>query len=29
MGIKEEAGNYLFALSKRSVTDGRCEERMG
>lgn len=29
MGIKEEAGNYLCALSKRSVTDRRCEERMG
>lgn len=28
MGIKEEAGNYLSALSKRSVTDRHCEERM-
>lgn len=29
MGIKEEAGNYLSALSKRLLTDRRCEERMG
>lgn len=29
MGIKEESRNYLCALSKRSVTDRRCEERMG
>lgn len=29
MGIKEEAGNYLSALSKCSVTDRRCGERMG
>lgn len=29
MGIKEEAGNYLCALSKRCVTDRRCEQRMG
>lgn len=29
MGIKEEAGNYLRALSKRCVTDRRCEQRMG
>lgn len=29
MGIKEEAGNYLSALSKRFVNDRRCEERTG
>lgn len=29
MGIKEEAGNYLSALSKCSVTDRRCMERTG
>jgi len=29
MGIKEEAGNYLCALSKRFVTDRRCDERTG
>lgn len=29
MGIKEEAGNYLAALSKCFVTDRRCEERTG
>lgn len=29
MGIKEEAGNYLRALSERRVTDRRCEQRTG
>lgn len=29
MGIKEEAGNYLPALSKCSVTDRRCDGRIG
>lgn len=29
MGIKEEAGNYLRALSERLVTDRRCEQRTG